>query len=347
MRTEALLYVSGESGIDPLQLIEELGAFEDFSIRAAVAAFFASPGPGRNIEAARAILEGMVRSEGPSGARDRAEAARLLAVLPAGFNDLAHALIGDADPEVARHALRSAPPDDELIPAIVTRAGIAGPGDRRRRPHWRASASASCRTSSGSWLDPTVPIEIRRELPGVLVRIGTPAAEQVLMESLLQGDAVFRFRVVSSLNKLRESNPHLWIDPRTIEVLLAAEIAGHYRSYQVLGPLRAALRPDSPPLTALNQAMAQELERIFRLMALAHPIAGLHDAYVGVRSPNPAVRANALEFLENVLPPALRHVLRAADRQPGVGGRAHRAGESARGRPARDRGAGGDDAARE
>jgi AAA family ATP:ADP antiporter len=157
--------------------------------------------------------------------------------------------------------------------------------------------------------DPAVPIEIRRELPGVLLRIGTAAAEQVLMESLLQGDAVFRFRVVSSLNKLRENNPHLWIDPRTIEVLLAAEIAGHYRSYQALGPLRSALRADSPPLTALGQAMAQELERIFRLMALAHPTAGLHDAYVGVRSPNPAVRANALEFLENVLPPALRHVL--------------------------------------
>ena len=308
VRTEALLYVSGESGTDPLQLIEEIGAFEDFSIRAAVAAFFASPGPGRNIEAARAILEGMVRSEGPSGARDRAEAARLLAVLPVGFNDLARALIGDADLEVAGHALRSAPPADELIPAIVK--ALAS-------PDLAADASAALARFGERILphierllpDETVPIEIRRELPGVLVRIGTPAAEQVLMESLLQGDAIFRFRVVSSLNKLRESNPHLWIDPRTIEVLLAAEIAGHYRSYQALGPLRAALRPDSPPLTALNQAMAQELERIFRLMALAHPTAGLHDAYVGVRSPNQAVRANALEFLENVLPPALRHVL--------------------------------------
>jgi AAA family ATP:ADP antiporter len=44
-------------------------------------------------------------------------------------------------------------------------------------------------------------------------------------------------------------------------------------------------------------------------MALLFPHAGLHDAYVGVRSSNPSVRANALEFLDNVLQPALRHVL--------------------------------------
>ena len=55
--------------------------------------------------------------------------------------------------------------------------------------------------------------------------------------------------------------------------------------------------------------MEQELERIFRLMALLLPQAGLHDAYVGVRSSNPTVRANALEFLDNVLKPELRHVL--------------------------------------
>jgi hypothetical protein len=44
-------------------------------------------------------------------------------------------------------------------------------------------------------------------------------------------------------------------------------------------------------------------------MALLLPVSGLHDAYVGVRSTNPTVRANALEFLDNVLKPELRHLL--------------------------------------
>ena len=55
--------------------------------------------------------------------------------------------------------------------------------------------------------------------------------------------------------------------------------------------------------------MEQELERIFRLMALVFPGQSLHDAYFGVRSTNPTVRANALEFLDNVLKPELRRLL--------------------------------------
>jgi AAA family ATP:ADP antiporter len=273
-----------------------------------MAAFFASPGRAQNVEAARAIVEGMVASDGVAGVRDRAEAARLLAVLPPGFGDIARRLLADPDPDVVRHALRAMPSDPVLIPeaiSLLDTPGLAG-----------EAAAALARFGEGvlpelerQLHDPAVPIEIRRELPAVLVRIGTPAAEQVLMASLLQGDAALRFRVVSSLNKLRETNPHLWIDPRTIQVLLAAEIAGHYRSYQALGPLRTQLRQDSAALAALGRAMEQELERIFRLMALAYPIAGLHDAYVGVRSPNPTVRANALEFLENVLAPDIRQVL--------------------------------------
>jgi hypothetical protein len=55
--------------------------------------------------------------------------------------------------------------------------------------------------------------------------------------------------------------------------------------------------------------MEQELERIFRLIALLSPATSLEDAYVGVRSANNLVRANALEYLENVLRPDLREVL--------------------------------------
>jgi len=308
VRTEALLYVARRSGIDPLQQIEQLGDFEDFSVRAAIAAFLASPGPSRNVEAARAILEAMVHADGREGRRERAEAARLLAVLPTGFADLARILIADPETEVVRHALRNVQPDDELVPDLVNALALPG----------LAGDAAAALARFGERIlpeierllhDSTVPIEVRRELPLVLVRIGTPGAEQALMASLLQADAALRYRVVSSLNKLREVNPRLWIDPRALEVLLAAEIAGHYRSYQALGPLRARLQPDSGALAALSQAMEQELERIFRLMALAHPIPGLHDAYVGVRSPNPTVRANALEFLENVLAPDVRHLL--------------------------------------
>jgi hypothetical protein len=94
-----------------------------------------------------------------------------------------------------------------------------------------------------------------------------------------------------------------------VELLLAAEIVGHYRSYQVLGPLQQRLRPGDPVLEAMGNTMEQELERIFRVMALLLPHAGLHDAYVGLRSSSPVVRGNAIEFLDNVLKPELRQIL--------------------------------------
>jgi hypothetical protein len=55
--------------------------------------------------------------------------------------------------------------------------------------------------------------------------------------------------------------------------------------------------------------MEQELERIFRLMNLLYTQEGLHDAYVGLRASNPSIRANALEFIDNVLKPELRPLL--------------------------------------
>ena len=154
-----------------------------------------------------------------------------------------------------------------------------------------------------------VSVEVRRELPSVLLRIGTAEAEQTLVASLLESDGTIRHRIIASLNKLRAVRPDIHIDPTVVELLLAAEIAGHYRSYQVLGPLRTQLKEGDPVIQAVRHSMEQELERIFRLMALLLPQAGLHDAYVGVRSSNATVRANALEFLDNVLKPELRHVL--------------------------------------
>ena len=53
--------------------------------------------------------------------------------------------------------------------------------------------------------------------------------------------------------------------------MLAAEIAGHYRSYQILGPLKDRLKDDDPVLQAMHHAMDQELDRIFRLMGLLLP----------------------------------------------------------------------------
>ena len=46
VRTEALLYLTHHSPIDPLERIRELGDFPDFTVRSSIAGFLARPGKG-------------------------------------------------------------------------------------------------------------------------------------------------------------------------------------------------------------------------------------------------------------------------------------------------------------
>ena len=278
VRTEALLFLSRGGDIDPLETIEQLGQFEGYSIRAAMAAFLASPGRARNLEAAEVLLRKMVSSD---ETQDRIEAARVLALVPEPPLDLLRRLIVDPDPEVSRQALLG----------TETIGGDAVP------------------VLSELLMDSSAPIDIRREIPPALVRIGTDRAERALMSAVLESDSSLRHRVIASLNKLKQQYRPAAREPEMLDLLLAAEIAGHYRSYQLLGALRLSEGDNGAVIAALQLVMEQELERIFRLIGLVSGARGLHDAYVGVRSSNAAVRANSLEYLENTLKPELRQVL--------------------------------------
>ena len=278
VRTEALLFLSRGGDVDPLRTIQELGDFEGYSIRAAMAAFLASPGRARNLEAAELLIRKMATAD---DATDRVEAARVLALVPEPPLDLLRRLLIDPDAEVSRQALLSTETiGGEAVPVLAE-----------------------------ILMDPAAPPDVRREVPAALVRIGTDRAERALMAAVLESDTSLRHRVISALNKLKQQYRPVAREPEMLDLLLAAEIAGHYRSYQVLGALRTTEGDNGAVIAALQLAMEQELERIFRLMGLVSGAQGLHDAYVGVRSSNQVVRANALEYLENTLKPELRQVL--------------------------------------
>ena len=145
--------------------------------------------------------------------------------------------------------------------------------------------------------------------PSILVKIGTPTAAEVLMANLLESDTALRFRIISSLNKLRRLHPEIEMDSQTLETVLAAEILGHYRSYQILDKLGTPEGSQDPVARALTESMQQELERIFRSVGLLYPHLDVHSAYLGLQSKNVSVHDNALEFLDNVLKSQLREML--------------------------------------
>lgn len=311
VRTEALLFLSHQSHLDPLASIEELGDFPDYSVRSALVAFLAQPGEAQNLEVARNILDSMVNEEGAKGVCNRVEAARLLGELPDRFDPLLSKLIADPETQVVCEAIHSIGMlhKRRLVPELLDQMG-------HDKPVAAAAVEALGRFGDSivgalrdHLSDPSISIEVRRAIPDVLGTLGTQAAANVLQENLLEGDTTLRFRTIAALNKLRRLHPAIELDLQMLETVLAAEILGHYRSYQILATLGTTAESDEPMTRALKESMQNELERIFRLLGLLHPQLDLHSTYIGLQSSSASVHDNALEFLDNVLKTQMRDML--------------------------------------
>lgn len=304
VRTEALSYISRHDHVDPLAAIDELGKFSDFSICSAAIAFLARPGETQNLDAARLMLEGLVKEPGEAGAASRRAAAQLIGSLPDYFDSSLSRLLDDSDPEVVRHAMRAvaALRKRRLIPIVIER--LTDPATASEAVEVLASFENAILGTLRDYLyDSHLGIELRREIPQVLERIATSEAARVLVENLSQPDSVVRYRVIMALNKLLELHRTLHIDVDFVESVLMAEIMGHYRSYQILATLRG------PAGTLVKASIDRELERIFRLMKVVYPAVDIENAYRGIQSGDAVTHANALEFLENTLNPSLRSLL--------------------------------------
>jgi ATP:ADP antiporter, AAA family len=307
VRTEALLYLAHHAHVDPLERIEQLGNFQDFSIRSAMVSFLARPGATQNLDAAHLLLQQMVRDP---DVRTRSEAARLLETLPDHFEQELAELLESDEPDVLRHALHAAGRSKKAayVPRLI---------DHLETDSLREDATAALSLYGNRVVpllrsaveNPHSPLAIRRAVPAVLLQIGTLDAEAALMENLLDADTVLRFNILSALNKLRAAGSPRPLDTRLVETVLAAEIMGHLRSYQIVGTLPAAVETGETVHEALQRSMSQEIERIFRLLKLLFPSVEFHSAYFGVQSDNRKVHDDALEYLENVLKPPLRALI--------------------------------------
>jgi ATP:ADP antiporter, AAA family len=310
VRTEAMLYLAHHAHVDPLMWIEELGDFADFSVRSAVVSYLARPGEAQNLETARQILEGMVQETGTEGQRARLEAAKLLGEVPDCFDPLLSVLVRDQATPVALAAIKSAGrlrkrrmvpdlldllSDPKLCDEVAEALGQFGD-----------SIVGALQDHIG---DSSVTIAVRREIPKILVKVGSASAARVLHENLLERDTMLRFRIICALNKLHRLHPEVELEAQMLETVLAAEIVGHYRSYQILARLSTSNDSSGQVVHAVNESMQQELERIFRLLGLLYPHLDVHSAYLGLQSKKATVYDNALEFLDNVLKSQLRSML--------------------------------------
>ena len=309
VRTEALLFLAQRKGIDPLLRIQNLGDFPDFSIQAATVAFLALSEEGGNLEGARLILQGMISERGPSGLQGRLEAARVIQILPDNFAPSLCTLLSDEDPAVLREASRTASnrQNQLYVSPLVALLGKTEVKETAAKAleQYGENIKESLREHLA---DRTTSLEIKREIPDLLVTVAKREARDTLLANLRQTDNVLRFRIISALNRLHNLYPDMQLDATTVETVLASEIMNHFRAYQIIGRMESYREQQSFDIP-LQKSMHHELERIFRLLKMLYPKQDLRSAFIGLESEDRAHHDSALEFIDNTLKPSIRRLL--------------------------------------
>lgn len=138
--------------------------------------------------------------------------------------------------------------------------------------------------------------------PRVVAHAGPLAAGgRGLVESLFEPDQTARLENLRALNAFQAGDPHPFAEEGPLLTALAAEIVGLYRL------LETSVQTQSDE--SATRDYEQSLERICRLLKLISPEHDPVSAFRGLQSGDARLKANALEYLENILKPGYRGLL--------------------------------------
>ncbi len=214
-------------------------------------------------------------------------------------------LLEDDDPMIKLRAIKAAGKTraQEFEPALVqllahrdfrkeAREALAGYGETIIEP------------LIASLKNPELAIEIRLSIPRVLHLIPNQRCVDALLEILFKVDERLRYQIIKALNKLRARHPHLQFDNR-VDTALSDELKNYYRVLAAwcTTQVEADNNGSKPSLLrrALQERLDDHLERTFRLLGLRYPARDIYNAFAAANSSNRIVRANAVEFLDNIL----------------------------------------------
>jgi len=149
-------------------------------------------------------------------------------------------------------------------------------------------------------------IEIRRQIPLILSNFPNQSTVDILIGALSNEDGILSYRSIKALNRLRINGQSFYFNPDVISEYIANESQKTLWYKHILRLLYSG--NESPDLLAqlLNDKIRQGRERVFRLLGLIMPPATAHAAHKAIVEENISKKANALEYLDNVLSPQLK-----------------------------------------
>jgi hypothetical protein len=150
-------------------------------------------------------------------------------------------------------------------------------------------------------LDPATDFSVRRRIPRILSRTGTPRVIEDLVRGLDDSRFEVRYQCSRAIDRLRQAHANTHIDRDRVLAVIDRELsvtAQVWRTHRVLDPDDAD--EDGVPGHRRTQLGA---EHIFALLATFLPREPLTVAFNGLRSSDRALRGVAHEYLDSVLPP--------------------------------------------
>jgi AAA family ATP:ADP antiporter len=337
LRLEAVRFLCWKAG-DRRLALEDFQDHPDYRVRASVMMCYAmvvgeKEHPLGSHELKRRLDDMLRETSHRDGEEEqqefmRANMARVIGV--AGLIEHSGTLrkfLADDSPDVLKAALVSAGKlkDQESIPILISHLRT-----KNMRRYARQSLAEYGEGAIGLlatyFENPSLDRNIRIALPGVLALIDSQKSMDVLTKNLAQKDPAIRYQVIKAMNRIRERFRGRRIDASVVQARILAETQEYQRSFLVLSRLKMsqsaseAQRPAGTEqsevhdgeqllIRALEERRDDTLERIFRLLDLLYPPGDMYNAYLGITSGKARLRADAIEFLDNVLTPALKRII--------------------------------------
>ncbi len=222
-------------------------------------------------------------------------------------------LMNDANADVRRTAFRgmAVSGDRSRLPHLIDRLAVAR--DREAVREALVVFGERIAGTLGDYLvDANVPFSVQHTLMAVLAEIGGPeAAYSLYRASRLQGDRRVVDGALRALLHLRRRDPELRLPQPQILDDLRQEVQRDGHRLIQLRTVRESADPETRSFLdrVLRERLDQSFRRIFRRLALAYPTGRALAAFRGLRSGRPRVRAQAIEYLDTLLPADLARAL--------------------------------------
>ena len=330
VQAEAMHYVCFYSGEPLVQKIRSFLAHPDYRMKGAAITCIINHGGDEECSLlARDLIEQMLQETGTHRTLARLEAAKALGAIDANspLQDYLLDLLNNENIDVVKEAIISAGRVRRIdfVPLLIEKLG-----DSTQRVIAREAlasyGSTVLETLIQKMTDEQAPTSVRRHIPRVFGLIKHQDSVDVLLSNLNQDEIEFRYKMIKALGKLRanqvrkadsRNGAEVQFDSEMVEGYLVAELKSCYNflmlDESIAPSFDTTQTQDENYSSLLRQALQERLElmkeMIFRLLGLIYPPDSMYNAYRGVTSPNPRIRANAVELLDGILKRNVKRML--------------------------------------